>query len=85
MEQDKMLLDELVGKKVVIKTHWGTGTKDDMLLGDYKGILLGHDDKFMKVEYEIKKFVEGTNIISKSTLLINTSQIITIEEYEEKV
>ncbi|MFI5412818.1 MAG: hypothetical protein ACHQX1_02915 [Candidatus Micrarchaeales archaeon] len=80
MEQDRQTLKELLGKKLLIKSHYGIGTKGDMMLGDYKGILLGYDDNFIKIEYEITRFVEGANVVSKSILLINTNYIITIEE-----
>jgi len=84
MEQNEPLLKDLVGKKVLIKTHGGAGTKITMAAGDYKGILLGYDDKFIKVEYELSKFIEGKNIITKAIMLINFGYIITIEEYLEK-
>ena len=83
MEQDKHLFDELIGKKIVIKTHGGTGTKGDMIIGDYKCILLSYDDKFIKIEYEIKKFSEGASVITKSMMLINIAYVITMEEYRE--
>ena len=84
MEYDKMLLEELVGKKVLVKTHYGTGTKDDQAPGDYKGQLLAFDGKFLKIEYEVKKFVDGANRLSKSILWVNLGYVITIEQYPEK-
>ena len=84
MEHDKALLTELVGKKVLIKTHYGIGTRDDMALGDYKGLLLAFDEDFLKIEYDIKKFIQGKSTLSKSVLLINLGYIITIEEYQER-
>jgi hypothetical protein len=84
MESDKQLLNELVGRKIVVKTHGGTGTKEDMLIGDYKCILLEYDDKFIKVEYELRKFIDGKGVIDKLILFINISHIITIEDYQEK-
>ena len=84
MEYDKKLLTELVGKKILIRTHYGVGTKDDIALGDYKGTLLEFDEDFLKIEYDVKKFVEGSNKVSKSILWVNMGYIITIEQYQEK-
>lgn len=79
------LLESLVGKIVLVKTHWGLGTKDASLLaGDYKGVLLGFDESFIQVEYEINKYENGTNVISKDIILINMSCILTIGEFREK-
>jgi len=84
MEQNQSLLKELKDKEVIIKTHGGVGTKITMPAGDYKGILLDYDDKFIKLEYEISKFVGGNNIITKAILLINFEYIMTVEEYQGK-
>jgi hypothetical protein len=85
MEKTGLLLEGLLGKTVLIKTQGGIGTKDGMMLGDYKGTLLEYDGKFIKLEYNIRKFVEGTSALSKATIFINANYIITVEEYEEKL
>ncbi len=84
MDYDKTLLAELVGKKILVKTHYGAGTKGDMAIGDYKGTLLAFDEDFLKVEYEVKKFVDGATVVSQSVLLINLAYVITMEQYQEK-
>lgn len=84
MDESKSLIADLVGKKIVLRTREGAGTRDDMMVGDYKGTLLGFDGKFLKLEYEIKSFIEGKSIIDKRIILINTRYIITAEEYESK-
>ena len=84
MEYDKVLLTELLGKKILIKTHYGAGTKDDQAPGDYKGELLAFDGDFLKIEYEVKRFIDGANRTSKSILWVNRGYVITIEQYEEK-
>ena len=84
MEFDKSLLTELIGKKVVIKTHYGIGTKNDMAVGDYKGILLEFDGNFAKIEYDVKTFVEGSTRTTTSILLINLIYMISVEQYVEK-
>lgn len=83
MEQDKSLLDELVGKKVLIKNQFGIGTKAGMLPGEYKGVLLSYDDKFIKLEYEVRKFVNNNSMLGKSVILVNLVYVITVEEYQE--
>lgn len=82
--ENNNFLNELIGEKVLVKTHFGAGTKDDMVVGDYKGIILAFDGNFIKIEYEVKKFVEGANQLSKSVLLLNIADVITIERYQEK-
>ncbi|MDE1865792.1 MAG: hypothetical protein KGH94_04120 [Candidatus Micrarchaeota archaeon] len=78
------LVNGLVGKKVLIKSHGGVGTKDyKMEIGEYRGILLDFDGVFLKVKYELAKFVSGATRISEETLLMNVAYVITIEEYRE--
>jgi hypothetical protein len=40
MENTGILLEELLGKLVLVRTQGGIGTKDGMMPGDYKGTLL---------------------------------------------
>ncbi len=82
MEQNDSLIKELVGKKILVKTHGGLGNRSDMVLAQYKGIMISYDDKFIRLEYEVSKFVEGLNALSKSIILVNIAYIITIEEYQ---
>lgn len=84
MEKTGLLLEELLGKSVLVKTQGGVGTKEGMMLGDYKGTLLGYDGKVIKLEYNIIKFTEGASIPTKAIVFINTDYIITIEEYVER-
>jgi hypothetical protein len=78
-----ILISELVGKMVLVRSRGGVGTKGPMLSGDYKGLLLGADDEFLKLEYEVSKFVEGKNVITKEIVLIDLKYVITVEEYKE--
>lgn len=80
MEENKFI-EELVAKSVLIKTHGGTGIQENVLSGEYKGILIGFDGKFIKVEYETKKFVEGASKIFKKLVVINIEYVITVAEY----
>ncbi len=85
MESGKWFLTELIGKTVMVKTHWGLGTNDISLAsGDYKGVLLGVDGNIIKLEYEIKKFVVGKNLVTKDIILINIAYIVTVNEYVNK-
>jgi small nuclear ribonucleoprotein (snRNP)-like protein len=84
MELDTSFLNELVGKKILVKTNYGAGTGAGLPPGNYKGVLMGYDGEFIKLEYDIRKYVEGAGVVSKSTLLLNASCIITIEEFQEK-
>lgn len=84
MENTGLLLEELIGKNVLVKTAGGIGTKNGMMEGDYNGTLLAYDGKAIKLEYIIKKFIEGGNVESKAIILINADYIITIEEYQQK-
>jgi small nuclear ribonucleoprotein (snRNP)-like protein len=80
MEENEFI-EELVGKAVLIKTRGGTGTQENVLTGEYKGTLIGFDGKFIKVEYEIKRFVEGASKTFKKTVVINIEYVITVAEY----
>ena len=83
MEQSTTsFITELIGKTVWITTRGGLGTKDALVAGDYKGTLAGFDGEFIKLEYEIRKFVGGTTDTSKGVILINKRYIITAEEYK---
>lgn len=82
MEQNGHFITELIGKTVWIATQGGLGTKDAMVVGDYKGTLLGFDGEFVKLEYEFRKFAGGDTKINKGVILINTKYIITAEEYK---
>jgi hypothetical protein len=86
MENDKWFINELTGKMVLIKTHGGFGTKDARLMeGEYRGVLLGFDGGFVKLEYEIRKFSGGTGTMTKDVILINAAYIISVNEYREDV
>jgi small nuclear ribonucleoprotein (snRNP)-like protein len=89
MEENKSptseLLNELVGKKIVVKTHGGSGIKDVLLIeGDYTGTLIGFDHNFIKLEYRIIKFLNGVSTDLKGVILINMEYIITIEEFRPR-
>jgi hypothetical protein len=85
MMDDKSLLNELLNKKVMVKTHGGVGTKDiSLALGEYKGIILGFDGQFLKLKYEIKKFAQGKNVITTDIIYMNVAYIVTVNEYVEK-
>jgi len=81
MEQDTSFIGELIGKTVWVMTAGALGTKDASV-GNYKGVLIGFDGLFIKLEYEIRKFTEGNAVLSKGVLLINTKYIMTLEEYK---
>lgn len=85
MDVEKSLIKEFMGKTILVRTHWGMGTKDiSLTAGDYKGVLLAFDGNFIKLEYEIKNFVNGINVITKDIILINTVCILTLGEYRAK-
>ena len=84
MEKDTSFIEELVGKLVWITTEGGTGTKDASK-DNYKGTLLGFDGRFVKLEYVLKKFTEGTSVVVKGTIIINISYLISIEDYKESL
>ncbi len=82
---DGSLLNELINKKVMVKTHGGVGTNDiSLAIGEYKGIILGFDGHILKLKYEIKKFAQGKNVITTDIIYINLAYIITVNEYVEK-
>jgi hypothetical protein len=85
MEGNKLLVNELVGKKILVKTHGGAGTKEyKVQVGEYKGTLLDFDGSFMKLEYEVSRFTGGETKVTNEILLLNAAYIITVEEYVEK-
>ena len=87
MEQDRSFITQLVGKTVWVTTATtagGVGTKDASA-GNYKGVLLDFDGHFLKLEYEMKKFVSGAGLISKGVILINVTYVMTVEEYKESL
>ena len=81
MEQDKSFINELMGKTVWVTTAGALGSKDASV-GNYKGVLIGFDGQFIRLEYEIRKFTEGNAVLSKGVLLINVTYIMTLEEYK---
>jgi len=54
------------------------------MAGEYKGLLMGFDGVFLKVEYDIKTFTDGANVITKDIIFINAAYVVTINEYREK-
>ena len=80
-----VLVNELMGKKVLVKTNGGPGIKDVLLEeGTYPGILIGSDHNFIKLEYTLQKFVNGAPTDTKETIIINIRYIITIEAYRPR-
>ena len=80
-----ILLNELMGKKVVVKTNGGSGIRDQLLeAGSYPGVLIGSDNNFIKLEYTLQKFVGGSPTDVQQTILINIAYIITVEEYKPR-
>lgn len=80
-----VLLNELMGKKVLVKTKGGSGIRDQILEeGTYPGMLVGSDINFIKLEYDITTFVNGAETKLKQSILINIAYIITVEEYKAK-
>lgn len=85
MDENRSFIYELVGKKILVKTKGGLGVKDIILVeGTYSGILLGFDGSFLKIEYEVRKFLNGIQTVTKDVILINIAYIITAEEYKIK-
>jgi hypothetical protein len=82
MDPEKSFLGEMVGKVVWVTTAGGLGTKD-AFAGNYKGTLLGFDGQFLKLEHELKRFVNGATIVDKAIIVINASYVRTVEEYRE--
>ncbi len=82
MEENKLLISELLGRKVIVKTSGGQGIKDVILVeGNYVGNLLSFDGTFIKLEYTIRKFQTSD---AKDIVFINVAYIITIEEYRQR-
>lgn len=79
MEPNIYVMAEFVGKEVVIKTHLGEGTRDTQIEGAYKGTLIEYDGNYVKLEYSVKKFVEGNTVEEKRIVLINNQYIISLE------
>ena len=80
-----VLLNELMGKKVLVKTRGGPGIRDQILEeGTYPGILVGSDNNFIKLEYNITTFVNGAETNLKQHILINMAYVITVEEHKQK-
>jgi len=85
MESEIQFLAELIGKTVLVKTHGGAGTKDASLsAGDYRGVLLGFDGKFIKLECDTKRFTGGKGSMAKETIYINSAYTISVGEYLNK-
>ena len=82
MADNKPIIEELLGKKIVVKTRGGTGIKDVALVeGEYVGKMLAFDGTFVKLEYTIRQFqLEDT----KDVVLINTAYIITVQEFRQR-
>jgi hypothetical protein len=78
-------LTDLFGKTVLIKTYGGTGTKEaNLVTGEYKGILLGFDGNFIRLEYEVVKFMKGDTIRTKEIILVNSDYVISVNETGSK-
>ncbi len=85
MENENQFLTDLTGKTVLVKTHGGAGTKDASLsAGDYRGVLLGFDGKFIKLECDTKRFAGGKGSMAKETIYINSAYTISVGEYISK-
>jgi small nuclear ribonucleoprotein (snRNP)-like protein len=81
MEENKSFLNEFIGKKVLVHTKGGPGIKDVISTeGSYRGMLIGFDGNFIKLEYDVAKFVNGKSENVKERVIINLSYIITLEE-----
>ncbi|MDE1834579.1 MAG: hypothetical protein KGH64_04535, partial [Candidatus Micrarchaeota archaeon] len=79
------LLNELLNKKIVVKTQGGEGIKDILLVeGNYTGLLLGFDHRFIKLEYRIRKFLNGVTSDTSDVILINLAYVISIEEFRQR-
>jgi ribosomal protein L19 len=84
MEPDKSFIGEFIGKPVWVAVSVGVGTKDASA-GNYKGVLLGFDGQFLKLEYDIRTYVNGVAGTEKAAILINSAHVITIEAYRESL
>lgn len=84
MEENKPFIDELIGKIIIVQTKVGSPVKDVVLTeGSYKGKLLGFDGSFIKLEYDVTKFVNGKQEITKEVVFIDVAYILTIEEFKD--
>ena len=84
MEQESSYIIGLVGKKIIVRASEGIGTRGDMTAGDYKGILQGFDGEFLKLEYEVKQFIEGKQQVHTEVLYLNKRFLITAEEFRSE-
>lgn len=85
MANSKGFMDDLTGKRVLIKTQGGAGTKDARLAaGEYQGVLLGFDGDFIELQYETKRFTAGTGTTTKEIIFINVAFIISVNELEKE-
>lgn len=85
MEESKQFINELLGKTVSIQAYGGSGIKEEFkgtVGGNYKGTLLGFDGNFIKLEYDVSKFINGKSEIVKRIMIINLAHIITVEEFQ---
>lgn len=81
MEANTWFINEMIGKTILVKTQGGSGTKDaSLMVGEYKGVLLGFDGIFLRLEYATRKYSGGTNAVFKDVVLINVTYIISVEE-----
>lgn len=82
MEISKFL-NELIGKSVLIIVQDGPGNvPDSIIAGQYKGILIEYDGRFVKLEYDVSTFANGKGYTHKEDVLINADYIITaIQEW----
>ncbi len=84
MEVKESLIAGLVSKKILVKTQGGIGTKEYKGgIGEYKGNLLGFDGTFLRLEYEVSRFIAGATKVNNEIILINVAYIISVEEYRE--
>ncbi len=85
MEEKRLLINEYLGKKIVVKTSGGAGIKDIVLVeGNYVGDLLAFDGTFLKLEYLIRNFLNGVKTETKDVILINIAYVISIEEFKQR-
>ena len=81
-ENRQLLINELLGKKILVKTRGGPGMKDVALVeGEYVGDLISFDGTFLKLEYTIRKFQTAD---AKDLILINLAYVITVQEFRQR-
>lgn len=83
MAEEKMLLEQMVGKLVLIRSNMGEGSGAGIEKGNYLGVVKGYDGRFLYLEYDVKSFAENKTVISKATVMLNTSYIISVEEIKD--